>query len=105
MGRIVLVAYKPKPGKESELEALMKTHLSILREEGLVTDRESIVMHSEDGTIIEIFEWKSKEAIESAHTNLKVQEMWQAYSSVCDYIPLSEVPEISSIFSEFTPLK
>jgi len=41
MGRIVLVGYKPKPGKESELEALMKTHLPILREEGLVTDRES----------------------------------------------------------------
>lgn len=104
MGRIVLVGYKPRPGKESELEALMKTHLPILREEGLVSDRKPIVMHSENGTIIEVFEWKSKEAIESAHTNLKVQEMWQAYSFVCDYVPLSEVPEISSIFSEFTPL-
>jgi quinol monooxygenase YgiN len=104
MGRIVVVGYKPKPDKESELAALMKTHLPILREEGFLTDRESIVMQSEDGTIIEVFEWKSKGAIESAHTNLKVQEMWQAYSSVCDYVPLSEVPEISSIFSEFTPL-
>jgi quinol monooxygenase YgiN len=104
MGRIVVVGYKPKPGKESELEALMKIHLPILREEGLASDRDSIIMRSEDGTIIEVFEWKSKEAIESAHTNLRVQEAWQAFSSVCDYVPVSQVPEISSIFSEFTPL-
>ena len=82
MGRIVIVGYKPKPGKASELEALMKTHLPVLKEEGLVTDRDSIIMRAEDGTIIEVFEWKSEEAIKAAHGNLKVQEMWQAYSSV-----------------------
>ena len=104
MGRIVVVGYKPKQGKSNELEDLVKTHIPILREEGLVSDRDSIIMRSEDGTIIEVFEWKSEEAIKSAHTNIKVQEMWQAFSSVCDYIPVSQVPEISSIFSEFTPL-
>ena len=104
MGRIVVVGYKPKPGKESELEALMETHRPVLKVEGLVTDRETVIMQSEDGTIIEIFEWKSKAAIESAHTNPRVQKMWQAYFSVCDFVPVSQVPEISSLFSEFTPL-
>ena len=51
MGRIVVVAYKPKLGKESELEALLKGHHPILREEGLASDRDSIIMRSEDGTI------------------------------------------------------
>ena len=91
MGRMVVVGYKPKQGKEIELEALMKTHLPTLQAEGLVSARESIIMRSEDGTIIEIFEWKSKEAIVSAHSNLKVQEMWQAYSTVCDYVPVSQI--------------
>lgn len=104
MGRIVVVGYKPKEGKESELEELMKTHLPILRSEGLVSDRESIIMRSEDGTIIEVFEWASKEALESAHNNAKVQELWQAYSLICDYVPVSQVAEFSSMFSEFTPL-
>jgi hypothetical protein len=104
MGRIVVVAYKPKPGKEGELEALIVTHLPILRAEGLVSDRESIIMRSQDGTIIEVFEWKSKEAIESAHANLKIQEMWQAFSAVCEYVPASQVAEFTAIFSEFTPL-
>lgn len=104
MGRIVIVGYKPKDGKEKELEQLMNTHLPILRAEGLVSDRESIIMRSENGTIIEVFEWISKEALETAHSNAKIQEMWQAYSLVCDYIPVAQVAEISAVFSEFTPI-
>jgi hypothetical protein len=102
--RICIVGYKPLPGKEKELKKLMKTHVEILRNEGLATERESIVMTSKDGTVIEVFGWKSKEAIESAHSNPKVQKMWQAYAKVCAYIPVGELEEINNLFSEFTPL-
>lgn len=102
--RIVIVGYKPFPGKEKELEKLMKTHVEILRNEGLATERPSIMMRSKDGTIIEVFGWKSKEAIESAHINPAVQKMWQAYGKVCEYIPVGEIEEINNLFSEFTPL-
>ncbi len=101
MSRIVIVAYKPKPGKQAELEALMKTHLSILRAENLVTDRESILMRAADGTVIEVFEWRSQEAIQTAHTHHRVQQMWQDYAEVCDYIPVAQVAEASQLFSEF----
>ena len=67
MGRIVIACYRPKAGKNEALRALMQTHLSTLRSEGLVTDRKSIMMEAKDGTILEIFEWKSREAIEAAH--------------------------------------
>jgi hypothetical protein len=30
-----------------------------------------------DGTVIEVFEWKSQEAIAAAHTNPVVQKMWE----------------------------
>jgi len=42
MGRIVIVAYKPKPGKAAALKELTKTHVPRLYKEGLVTDREPI---------------------------------------------------------------
>jgi len=103
-GRIVISAYKPKPGKEAELKKLMLTHLTRLQAEGLVTARESIVMQSLDGTILEVFEWQSKEAIESAHSNPAVLQMWQEYAEVCEFVPASQVEEISGLFSEFTPL-
>ena len=69
MGRIVIACYKPNPGQNVALRRLMPTHLTRLRAEGLVTDRASMTMEAEDGTIVEVFEWKSKQAIDAAHTN------------------------------------
>jgi hypothetical protein len=104
MERIVMVGYKPLPGKETELKSLMKTHWDILNKEGLVSDRESIICQSTDGTIIEIFGWKSKEAIEQSHSNETVQKMWTEYSKVCEYVPVGKVDESLNLFSEFDPI-
>ena len=104
MGRIVIAAYKPKPGKQDELRALARDHVAILRGEGLVTDRVPIVMTAADGTVVEVFEWASEAAIASAHTNPRVLEMWDRYAAVCDYVPIGDVVEATQLFSEFTPL-
>ncbi len=104
MGRIVIAAYRPKPGKADTLRSLMQNHVPILREQGLVTDRESILMEAEDGTIVEVFEWMSKEAIAAAHENAAVQAMWGEYAEACDYIPAGEVAEVQNLFSEFAAL-
>ena len=104
MERIVIAAYRPKTGKELELKALMATHLSTLRSQDLVTERESIMMEAADGTILEVFEWRSREAITAAHENSVVLEMWEKCAAACDFIPAGEVAEIGQMFSEFTPL-
>ena len=62
-------------------------------------------MESKDGTIIEVFEWKSRSSIEQAHTNPAVLQMWQQYSEVCEYIPIGKVEESANLFSDFTPLE
>ena len=103
MGRIVIVAYKPKPGKEEALKALTKTHVPRLKQEGLVTGREPIIMEAADGTIVEVFEWLSDEAIQDAHKNPAVQKMWGEYAEVCDYVPLNTLNESSMMFAGFTP--
>ena len=104
MGRIVIACYKPKPNKNEALRTLMKDHLAILKSQDLVTDRASIIMEAKDGTILEVFEWKSQEAMASAHTNPVVQAMWQDYAEVCEYVPIVDVAEAHQVFSEFTPL-
>jgi hypothetical protein len=103
-GRIVMVAYKPKEGMAAELKQLALNHYTILNDQGLVTDRVPILMQSGDGTILEVFEWKSKEAITAAHTNPVIGAMWEQYNRVCDYIPAGQVAEICTLFSEFTPI-
>ena len=104
MGRIVIVAYKPKPGKADALKQLVKTHIPRLKLEGLVTDREPIIMETIDGTIIEVFEWLSAEAINQAHQNKAVHEMWAEYAEVCDYVNLNSLSETANMFAEFNPV-
>lgn len=101
MGRIVIVAYKPKDSKEKELRAFLKKHVPILRKEDLVTDREPVVMRSANGTYIEVFEWKSAQAIEDAHTNKAVLEMWEEFEKCGTYEQLTTLEEAHHMFAEF----
>ncbi len=103
--RIVIAGYKPKAGKAQALHQLMREHLSVLKDQGLVTDRASIMMEAKDGTIIEVFEWRSQTAIDKAHTNPEVLKMWEKYAEVCEYIPVGQVEETASLFSGFKPFK
>jgi len=90
---IVIVAYRPKPGRESETLDLVRSRVPTLRKEGLVTDRTPIIMRAGDGTIIEVSEWKSQEAIAAAHKNPNVLVMWNRFFEVCDCIPLNTLSE------------
>ena len=62
----VIVAYRPKPGKEDGLLELVRSRVPTLRQEGLVSDRTPTIMRARDVTIIEVSEWKSREAIDAA---------------------------------------
>ena len=62
-GVIVIVAYRPKPGRESETLNLVKSRVPTLRKEGLVTGRAPTMMHTRDDTIVEVSEWKSQHLI------------------------------------------
>jgi hypothetical protein len=104
MGRVTIASYKPKPGKEAALKELIKTHLPRLKAQDLVRDKESYIMEAPDGTIVEVFEWLSDEAIQQAHTNPAVLQMWGEFGEVCDYIPIATVPEAANMFPGFAAL-
>ena len=104
MGKIVIVAYKPKPGKADALKELTRTHVPRLLKEGLVTDRAPVIVEASDGTIIEVFEWLSAEAIQQAHQNPEVHKLWAEYAEVCDYVPLNSVPDTANLFAGFDPI-
>src|SRR6266571_6590661 len=104
-GVCVIVAYRPKPGKESELLELVRSRVPTLRKEGLVTNRAPTIMRSRDGTIVEVSEWKSREAIDAAHKNPNVLAMWGKFFAVCDCVPLNTLAEATDIFAGFEPVE
>ena len=104
-GVIVIVAYRPKPGKENELLELVRGRVPTLRQEDLVTDRAPTIMRARDGTIIEVSEWKSQEAIEAAHKNPNVLAMWNKFFAICDCVPLNTLAEAKEMFAGFEPVE
>ncbi len=103
-GICVVVAYRPKPGKEKELLALVRNRVPTLRQEGLVTDRVPTIMRTRDGTIVEVSEWKSREAIDAAHKNPNVLAMWDKFFAACDCVPLKTLAEAEEMFAGFEPV-
>ena len=103
-GVVVIVAYRPKPGKEKELLELVRSRVPTLRNEGLGTNRAPTIMRSRDGTIIEVSEWKSQEAIDAAHKNPNVLAMWNKFFAICDCVPLKTLAEAEEMFAGFQPM-
>jgi quinol monooxygenase YgiN len=104
-GVVSIVAYRPKAGKENELLDLVRNRVPTLRKEGLVTDRVPTIVRSRDGTIVEVSEWKSQEAIDAAHKNPNVLAMWEKFFAICDCVPLKTLPETDDMFAGFTPIE
>src|SRR5256885_16361057 len=103
-GVVVIVAMRQKPRKEKELLELVRSRVPTLRQEGLVTNRAPTIMRSRDGTIIEVSEWKSQEAIDAAHKNPNVLAMWNKFFAICDCVPLKTLAEAEEMFAGFEPM-
>ena len=104
-GVCVIVAYRPKPGREQEILELVRARVPTLDKEGLVTNRVPTIMRAKDGTIIEVSEWKSREAIDAAHKNPNVLAMWEKFFAVCDCVPLNTLAEANEMFAGFEPVE
>jgi len=101
MGKMVIALFRPKPDRAADLMACMHDHLPVLRAHGQATGRPSVVLRAADGTLLEIFEWVSQGAIDSAHTNPAVLALWQRYAACCDYVTLGDLAEAKAMFPGF----
>lgn len=104
MGVLVIACYRPHPGRAVELLELVRGHVPALRVQDLATEREPIVMRAADGTILEVFEWASQDAIDRAHGNPVVLDLWKRFAEVCTYVKPVDVAELHQQFAHFHPV-
>ena len=69
-----------------------------------MTDCEPIIVRARDGTIIEVSEWKSQEAIDVAHKNPNVLATWDKFFAICDCVPFGTLSKAEQMFRNFEPL-
>lgn len=100
-----VAAYRPHPGKDQELLAVVRRHVPTLRKEGLATEHPVLLMKAADGTLIEIASWKSEDHSRQAHHNPVVREVWGAFARCCDFRALKDLAEAQREFSHFERLE
>ena len=101
---IVIAAYRPKPGKGDELLALVRRHHPTLVRLGLATARAPVVGTAKDGTVIEVFEWASDEAMRRAHDLPEVRAIWGPMEEAAEFASLASLAEAQHPFPHFTPV-
>lgn len=102
--RVVIATFRPRPGQEVALLAVVRDHVPTLRRLGLATARGAYVLRATDGTLVEVFEWMSSAAIDAAHRHPEVLAMWQRFEAACEYTSLKDLAESQHPFAEFEPL-
>lgn len=101
MGVLTIASYRPKPGKAAEVLALTRDHLPMLVADGLAEPGRRLVGRAKDGTLVEIFVWKSPAAIEAAHQNAAVGALWAKFGDIADFVMAKDLPETAALFAEF----
>jgi len=100
--KIAMAMYKPKKGKSEELKNILKEHLPTLRKMELITERPPLLLESENGTIIEIFEWTGDAAKDAAHKHPAIRVIWGKMMDICSFPSLKDLPEAKHSFPNFT---
>lgn len=101
MGVMTVASYRPKPGRADALLALTRAHLPLLVAEGLAEPGRRLCGRAKDGTIVEIFVWKSPASIEAAHNNAAVGALWAQFGEIADFVLAKDLAETAAPFAEF----
>ena len=101
---IVFAVYRPHPGREAELERLVRSHVPMLRDLDLVTAREPVIVRARDGALVEVFEWASPESARLAHEVPAVVRVWEQMGAVAEFGTLAALPEAGEEFPHLRPL-
>ena len=91
-----LVIYRPKKGKEKQLQALVLKHAPVLKGVGLITNElvkvwKATDKRSGDVAFVEIFQWKSEKASEVAHQTPEVMAVWEPMGAVLEELKFSKL--------------
>lgn len=99
----VICAYRPKPGEMESFRAALERHLDVLDDRGYLASRQHIVMESpRDGAVLEILEWKSRDAARLAHDDPTVQSVWGQLARSAELIALGDLAEAAETFPHFS---
>lgn len=93
---LTLVTYRPKPGGEARLEALVRAHWPVLHRLGLSTDEPAKLWRAHNkraGTdaFMELFSWKEATSSDVAHQTPEVMALWEPMGEVLASMEITQL--------------
>ncbi|MBL8227934.1 MAG: hypothetical protein JNL98_05635 [Bryobacterales bacterium] len=84
----VICTFRVIPGKLDDFRKLLTLHWPVLHKLGLIEDSPHLALEGIDkgveGDVVEIFAWKSREAVEIAHQSPEVLAIWEPMGMLCE---------------------
>ncbi len=95
----MLCSYRPKPGREEDLLALVRRHWPALHAAGLVTSEPATVYRAIDKRsgrtfFVEIFSWADEQASAAAHETRAVRAIWDPMEDALEKMDLATIDEV-----------
>src|SRR5215471_20450104 len=96
-----LVIYRPKKGKESELQSVVEGHWPVLDRLGLVTKEPARIWRATDKRdpasiyFVEVFAWKDEKAPDTAHQTPEVMAVWETMGSILERLELARLEPLT----------
>jgi hypothetical protein len=102
---ITVALYRPMAGKDAELSQLIAEHIPVLRKLELITERPSVLFKSNNGTYIEIFEWRAADSAFKAEQHPEVAQIWEAMAKIAELPTIGSLEESKFHFPQFEPVQ
>ena len=83
---LALAAYRPRPGREDDFLVFLYEELELLRRQGHVTERRAPVVRAPKGELLVVLEWSTDHAVDDAHADPDVLEVWDRKAELAEYI-------------------
>jgi hypothetical protein len=83
---LALAAYRPRPEREAAFLVLLHEELALLRRRGHVTERRAPVVRAPEGELLVVIEWSTNHAVDDAHADPEVLEVWDRKAELAEYI-------------------
>ena len=89
---LALAAYRPRPEREDDLLVFLHEELALLRRRGHVTERRAPVVRAPKGELLVVLEWSTDHAVDDAHVDPDILEVWDRKAELAEYIAPAALP-------------
>ena len=95
-----LVIYRPKVGKENEMQLLVEKHWPTLSRLGLVTNDPAKIWRAtgkdDRPYFVEIFSWKDERSSDVAHQTPEVMAVWEPMGGILENLEIAKIEPVAS---------